>query len=533
MAQLSLDRIGHSYGRNRVLANINVQIASGEVVGILGENGAGKSTLLNILSGTLRPTTGTVQLNDRTLTLDNYRQANLQGIWRIFQDPALIGNLPVYESLFLGHEQKFSRYGVLQKRAMMTEARHIVSHMGLDVDVKAAMLSYDFATRQALEVARAVMLPKVLNLPAGFVLFDEPTTGLSRAEVSRLLNLMSSLRQQGVGVVFVSHRLQEVFEVCDRLVILKDGEQVSEGKVSEYSETRIHKLMVGRAVTRETQPPAAPSSDHIALSVTALSASSRLRAGTRRGALHMVSFSLQKGEIVGIGGLLGSGKGQLLRILAGIEPAESGDVALNQRALRGSFRQRLQQGVAFISGDRPHEALILSQSVTSNISLPGGQNSPRGFTNWLGLWRTRYERQVTREMIDALNIKTRAGQTVGSLSGGNQQKVSLARWIHRQPALLLIENPTAGVDVGAKADIYALLRQLAAAGTTILYVSDDLPELLSLSHRILIMRDGQLVTDISAQSEQATEHDLVADMIGSAESPSSFHSGDTDEYRLA
>lgn len=535
MAQLSLDRIGHSYGRNRVLANINLHIASGEVVGILGENGAGKSTLLNILSGTLRASEGNVRLDERPLTLENYRQANLSGIWRIFQDPALIGNLPVYESLFLGHEHQFSRFGVLQKRTMIREAQRIVTHMALDVDVRAAMLSYDFATRQALEVARAVMLPKVLKLPAGFVLFDEPTTGLSRAEVARLLKHMSTLRQQGVGVVFVSHRLQEVFEVCDRLIILKDGEQVSSGHVSEYDEDRIHKLMVGRTISDTTaQLPTTPSQQKT-LQLAALSAGSRLRGGARRGALHDVSFALTQGEIVGIGGLLGSGKGQLLRILAGIEPAESGDVRFQQQPLSGTLRQRIRQGIAFISGDRPHEALILSASVASNIALPSAESSPRGFTRWFGFWRTRYEQQVTQEMIHQLRIKAHADQKVGALSGGNQQKVSLARWIHRQPSLLLIENPTAGVDVGAKADIYALLRQLAAAGTTILYVSDDLPDLLSLSQRILIMRDGRLVADIPAQSEQATEHHLVAAMIGKADSPLSSlpTSGDAHEYRLA
>lgn len=519
MAQLSLDRIGHSYGRNRVLANINLHIASGEVVGILGENGAGKSTLLNILSGTLRATEGRVQLDERPLTLENYRQANLAGIWRIFQDPALIGNLPVYESLFLGHERQFSRFGILQKRVMIEEAQRIVTHMELEVDVKAAMLGYDFATRQALEVARAVMLPKVLNLPAGFVLFDEPTTGLSRAEVARLLKQMSALRQQGAGVAFVSHRLQEVFEVCDRLIILKDGELVSTGKVSDYTEDHIHKLMVGRTITHAVAAEPTPASQQQTLTLRALSAGSRLRGGTRRGALHDVSFTLHQGEIVGIGGLLGSGKGQLLRILAGIEPAESGDVRFKQQPLVGNLRQRIWQGVAFISGDRPHEALILSESVASNISLPSGERAPRGFTRFLGMWRTRYEQQVTKEMIRKLRIKTRADQKVASLSGGNQQKVSLARWIHRQPDLLLIENPTAGVDVGAKADIYALLRQLAAAGTTILYVSDDLPELLSLSQRILIMRDGRLVTDISAQNVHASEQHLVAAMIGPSSLP--------------
>lgn len=527
MARLELHQVSHAYGRNTVLKDIDLSIHSGEIVGVLGENGAGKSTLLNILSGTLLPSQGRLRLDQQTLQLRNYHQANLKGIWRIFQDPALIGNLPVFESLFLGHEAHFSRFGLLNKRAMRAAAQRIVKKMALEVNVAAPMLSYDFATRQALEVARAILLPEVLGLPSGFILFDEPTTGLSRAEVARLLEAMRTLRQQGAGVAFVSHRLQEVFEVCDRVIILKDGEIVSAGPVAEYDEDRIHQLMVGRDIVHQAERQQSHG-DSVTLEVEAISTASRLRGNVRRGGLHDVSFTLHGGEIVGIGGLLGSGKGQLLRILAGVEPADSGEVRFENAPLHGDIALRKQRGVAFIPGDRPHEALILSQSVASNISLPSGNPDASSFSGWGGRWRSGYEQQVTQQMIAALKIKTLSTQQVGTLSGGNQQKVSLARWIHRQPRLLLIENPTAGVDVGAKADIHQLLRKLAAAGSTLLYVSDDLPELLALSHRILIMRDGRLVSDLPADSANATEAQLVAQMTGalsplSASSPAGNH----------
>lgn len=521
MASLSLRHLTHAFGSHVVLKNVNLSINAGEIVGILGENGAGKSTLLNLLSGTLQPANGGLLLDDQPVSFSSYHQANLCGVWRIFQDPALIGNLPVFESLFLGHEQRFSRFGVLNKREMIRQAQRLVASMALAVDVRAPMLSYDFATRQALEVARAVLLPQVLNLPAGFVLFDEPSTGLSRAEVSRLLTTMRQLRDQGAGVAFVSHRLQEVFEVCDRLVILKDGAVVSSGPIATYDETRIHSLMVGRDIAPPPLTVRAEDGRPLALMVQQLSSGHSLRGSLRRAALQALSFRLQQGEIVGVGGLLGSGKGQLLRVLAGVEAASSGEVTLYQQPLTGAVGRRKRQGVAFVPGDRPHEALILSQSVAANISLPSGQRSARGFSRFGGLWRSGYEREVARQLIRALRIKTTSGQAAGTLSGGNQQKVSLARWIHRQPRLLLIENPTAGVDVGAKADIYALLRQLAAEGTTILYVTDDLPELLTLSSRILIMRDGQLVTDIPASSDRARESVLVAEMIGAASAAAS------------
>ncbi|KAA3522369.1 sugar ABC transporter ATP-binding protein [Agrobacterium vitis] len=516
MSILSVESLTHSFGPSPALRDINLAIRSGEVVGIVGENGAGKSTLLNVLSGTLKPSKGTVAIGGTPVALENYFEANQRGIWRIFQDPALIGALPVYESLFLGHEKRFTRFGVLNKAKMVGIARDLVRSMGIAVDVKDLMLNYDFATRQSLEVCRAILLPKVLGLPSGFVLFDEPTTGLSRAEVVRLLGSMGRLRRQGAGVAFVSHRLQEVFDVCDRLIVLKDGAIVGEGPISQFDEAGLHRLMVGRAFESATPGKRSTLNEEPFLIVKGLSRSSRPSAGQRLTHLTDISFNVGKGEIVGIGGLLGSGKGQLLRVLAGVTSHRDGTVELGGMPLAGSIAQRKQKGIAFIPGDRSNEAVIVTADVASNISLPSGHAGARGFSNAFGIWRSAREQNVARQMIASLRIKAVSGQPLRTLSGGNQQKVSLARWIHREPVLLLIENPTAGVDVGAKSEIYALLRDLTADGTSILYVTDDLPELISLSDRIMIMRDGRIVSDIDTRQTLTTEHALVADMIGPA-----------------
>jgi ABC-type sugar transport system ATPase subunit len=402
---------------------------------------------------------------------------------------------------------------------MMRISRDLVADMGLTVDVQDLMLRYDFATRQALEVGRATLLPKVLGLPAGFVLFDEPTTGLTRSEVIRLLERMRQLRSTGAGVAFVSHRLQEVFDVCDRLVILKDGVAVASGPVGEFDENKLHRLMVGRggiSAADDRAPLRAVTAQRLSVERLGKYEADSARSRGRRAEIADISFTVDEGTIVGIGGLLGSGKGELLRIIAGVVEADTGSVRLAHTELSGDIASRKRAGVAYVPGDRLGEAVIGSQSVAFNISLPSGESAPGGFSTRLGVWRTKHEGEVTRSMIVKLGIKATPTQRVSALSGGNQQKVALARWMHRNPLLLLVENPTAGVDVGAKADIYRLIRELASQGASVLYVTDDLPELIGLSDRILIMRDGRLVANIDNRVNSATEHELVATMIGSA-----------------
>ena len=518
---LSVEGLTHSFGRFVALGDLNLAIGAGECVGIIGENGAGKSTLLNILSGTLWPSSGTVTIDGRPVRFRDYRDANQHGVWRIFQEPAQIGHLPVFENLFLGHDRHFARAGVLDMAAMAREASALVAMMELAVDVREPVLTYDFATRQALEVGRATLLPSILGLPASFVLFDEPTTGLTRAEVTRLLARMRTLRASGAGIAFVSHRLGEVLEVCDRIVVLRDGIVVGGGPTRNFDEDALHRLMVGRAAV--SIGPSGVSRRDAAGSGTGLVVESLTSAATRTGAnrhrrpaVAMLSLAAASGTIVGIGGLLGSGKGELLRLLAGIARAETGTALLNGTPLTGSISRRKHAGVAYVSADRAGEAVIGTESVARNITLPSGHAGARGFSNRIGLWRTGRERRAARSAILSYGIKAAPDQRVGELSGGNQQKVALVRWMKREPALLLIENPTAGVDVGAKGEIHALLRELAGRGTAILYVTDDLPELVGLSDRILVMRDGRKVADIDNGARTITEHALVSAMIGPA-----------------
>ncbi|MCB8882781.1 sugar ABC transporter ATP-binding protein [Acidisoma cellulosilytica] len=523
MSELSVKGLTFAFSSFVALKNVDLSIRSGEIVGIIGENGAGKSTLLNILSGTLHATSGSVTVDGEALAVKNYNEANLKGIWRIFQDPATIPNLRVYENLFLGHESKFLRFGLLNKSAMIQLARKLVADMQLRVDVRDVMHKYDFPTRQALEVGKATLLPSILGLSSGYVLFDEPTTGLTRSEVTLLLSRMRQLKASGAGVAFVSHRLQELFDVCDRIVVLKDGHVVGAGATAEFDEDKLHRMMVGRDVqnlaevkprARSDAPPRLVAKD---LTIYATAAKD---AHIRRAEVDHVSLEIGTGEIVGIGGLLGSGKNHLLRLIAGDMRASGGGVTLDGRPLLGSLKARKDLGIAFVPSDRGREAIVGALSVASNISLASGHSGALGFSNRIGIWRGRHEQAVTKAMIKELAIKASPEQTVGSLSGGNQQKVALAKWIHRDPRVMLIENPTAGVDVGAKVEIYRHLLALAARGTSILYVTDDLPELIRLSDRVLIMRDGGLVANLDNRSHALNEHELVALMIGRSQAQS-------------
>ncbi|MGH3641164.1 MAG: sugar ABC transporter ATP-binding protein [Mycobacterium sp.] len=519
LAAVSLTK---AYGGVPALHEVSFELRGGEILGVLGENGAGKSTLLNILSGTATPTSGHVALNGRPLKLRSYAEANLNGIWRIFQEPALIPSVSIVENLFLGHTRRYERFGILRKAAMTAKAQQLADTMELSVDVTRPLYDYDFATAQALEVARASLLPEVLGLPSGFVLFDEPTTGLSSHEVEILMNRMRNLASTGAGVAFVSHRLNEVREVCDRVVVLKDGALVASGGIAEFDERTMHLSMVGREIVEleRATAPTATASEPIRLRARGISSSSRsgdIGEIGRNAGLSSIDLALHRGEIVGLGGLLGSAKHEILRTIAGVVPLAAGSIELDDAPLTGSIGSRKRAGIAFVPGDRLFEGVIGGQSVASNVSLPSGESGPRGFSNRGGMWRTARERSAARELISSLSIKADEDSSVSTLSGGNQQKVSLARWIYRRPKVLLIENPTAGVDVGAKAEIYRLLRALSEAGTTVLFTSDDLPELIAIGDRVLIMREGRLAGEFDHRSGQMSQADLLGAMLGVSE----------------
>lgn len=520
LGMLRIDAVTKRYDAQLALDDVSVSLERGTVTGLVGENGAGKSTLLNIVSGITQPDSGEIFLDGQRIEPRGYKAANGLGVWRVFQEPALIGGIPLYENLFLGHEAAFSRRGLVSHSRMIRAAKRIVDEFGIHVDVTRLTSEFSYSVRQAAEAVKATAVPDVLGLPRAFVLFDEPTAALSHEEVPHLLLLVKQLAERGLGVVFVSHRLKEVLEVCSDIVVLKDGAVVAQMKAESTDEAALHELMVGRVRQADFHAEARQGSglrDRIVLSTRRAGCRDRgqhNRADAQRFVFRDVSFDLRQGEILGIGGLIGSGKSSLARSLAGAHRMDEGQVTLNGATLNHPSTVRMKRhGVVYLSPDRHADSLIQTHSVKSNISLPSGTRDKYGFVRRGGIWKSRLERSEAIAAIKIYDIKATNNMTISHLSGGNQQKVALSKWTRREPTVLILENPTAGVDVGAKGEIYSILRGLSEAGTAILIVSDDLPELIGLSDRILVMRNGGIVATVDASRESKPDEAYVIGLM--------------------
>jgi ribose transport system ATP-binding protein len=508
-AILKVDNVSKSYAGVTTLDCVSLSAARNQIVGIVGENGAGKTTLFNIISGIIPADGGRVELDGREIRPANYREASLLGISRVFQEQALIPNIAVYENLLLAHEDRFVRWGqLIDKRRMIEMAQQIVSTIGLDIDVRRPTSDYDFSVRQTIEIARACLVPQmVLGIEHPVILLDEPTSALARNEEEAFFKLVAGLKQHG-AVLFVSHRLNEVLRISDVIYVMKDGRIVAAVDPVEADERKLHGLMVGRARDedyyheRGQQPvDAAPA----ALRVTHLS---------RRGEYQDVSLTLRQGEVLGIGGLLDSGKSALGKGIAGVVTPDQGTVAIGDQApARPDLNRLMAQGVGYVPAERHAEGMITSFPVAWNVSMASGSDL---FSSRLGYWRGRLENSVSRSFIDRLRIKADGpGSICSRISGGNQQKVVLAKWLCRSPRVLVLDNPTRGVDAGAKEEIYALIRKLTADGVAVLLITDELLELIGLSNHIVIMKQGRIGATVAAPvGAKPTEDALVALMLG-------------------
>ena len=517
---LRIEGVTKRYDAQLALDNVSLSLEPGKVTGLVGENGAGKSTMLNIVCGITKPDRGVMFHNGERFDPHTYKAANTLGIWRVFQEPALIAGIPLYENLFLGHEIAFTNKGVLSRTRMIREAQRVVDEFGIQVDVTRLTSEFNYSIRQAAEAVKATAVPDVLGLPRTFVLFDEPTAALSHEEVPHLLAMVTELATRGLGVAFVSHRLKEVLEVCQDIVVLKDGEKVAQTTATDTDEAALHALMVGRVRQTDFHAEDRQGSglrEHIVLSVRGAGCRDRAqynRADAQKFLFRDVSFDLRQGEILGIAGLLGSGKSSLARSLAGADRMDEGGMTLNDAAIpRASTVRMKRRGLGYLSPDRHTDSLIQADSVRFNLSLPSGDRDEYGFVRWGGIWKNRLERSETEAAIGKFDIRATDGQKISQVSGGNQQKVALAKWIRREPGVLILENPTAGVDVGAKGEIYGILRDLAETHAGIIIVSDDLPELIGLSDRILVMRSGRLVETIEASRDNKPDEAYVIGLM--------------------
>ena len=507
-ARLEVRDIVKSFGANRALKGVNLTVGDGEVVGLIGENGAGKSTILNIVSGVLPYDSGTITLDGTEIAPKTYQEANRLGIFRVFQEANLIDKLAVYENTFFGWEKLFTSRGFLNRGALIRATDEALDEAGIDgIDARTPTGSLSPGQKQSLDIARVIALARTLEIERPVVLFDEPTTALDHEHEDNFLRLLQRLRGQA-AVVFVSHRLPEILATTDRVTVFKDGESIAERDTTGADETQLHRLMVGRVRTenyyREGAQTIVDAGQRPRLVVRDLAGADVLREAT---------FEVLPGEIFGLAGTEGSGKRVLGEIVAGAVARTEGTVTVNGSPVDGGIAAHVAAGIAYVPPDRAEKGLITTASIVDNIQLASLHD--RFATRRVGLWAVGRARKVAQEYVERLGIVAESiDAPVSSLSGGNAQKVLLAKWLLRHPDLLILDAPTQGVDTGAREGIYDLLRAAAAAGTSILLVSDDLPELIGLSHRIGVITNGRLVTVVDAPADaKPAEHDLVALML--------------------
>ncbi|MEV2238311.1 sugar ABC transporter ATP-binding protein [Micromonospora sp. NPDC049891] len=487
---LALRGISKSFFGVRVLDSVDLDVAPGEVHAVVGENGAGKSTLMKIVSGGYAPDGGTVEFAGQARVFGGPRDAQRVGIGIIHQEFNLLPERTVAENVYLGHEPK--RRGLVDRRQMLSSTRDLLATIGetaLPADAVVGRLGV--AQQQVVEIAKA------LALDARLLIMDEPTAALADHEVELLYGLVRRLQQQGIGLLYVSHRLTEVFDLSDRITVLKDGRRVRTMPTAEATAEDLVRQMVGRELS-SYYPDRAAAGDVGAVRLA-------VRGGGNR-KLRDIDLDLRAGEVLGIGGLQGSGRSALARALFGVEPFTTGVVTIDGKPARlRSPRAATRAGVAYVSEDRKGEGIAARQSVLDNALLASRAVFPAR--------SGRAARTVrVRELLAAVEVRAAGdGQEIRFLSGGNQQKVVLARWLALEPLILLFDEPTRGIDVGAKSAIHDLVRRLARAGAAVLMISSELPELLGMSDRMLVMRDGRVAGELPAG---ATEEDVVALAVG-------------------
>jgi rhamnose transport system ATP-binding protein len=489
---LQLSSVTKSFGAVRALKGVSFDLQAGEVHALLGENGAGKSTLIKIITGAHQPDGGEIAINGGRVEKLSPASTHKLGIACIYQQPALFPDLTVAENIGLRLERakNFSRVDWNSRRE---QAQKLLQRIGAEISPEAEVRSLSMPEQQLVEIACA------LGAGARIVIMDEPTASLTQKETHLLFAVVRELRKSGVGVIYISHRLEEIFQLADRVTVLRDGETVGTNKVDEMNEATLIKLMVGREVSA-IYPPAESAPGEVVLATKNLSCAA---SGVKN-----ISLEIRAGEILGMAGLVGAGRTELARILFGITPADSGEIFLrgNQIKIR-SPQDAVAHGIAYVPEDRRRHGVILELPIAQNMTMAVHRRIFPG--TWL---RFGAEKQLALEFIRDLGVKTSGPDAPGnSLSGGNQQKVSLARWLATKPRILILDEPTQGVDVGAKSEIHKIIRALAKDGLAVLMISSDLPEILGMSDRIAVMRGGTIAAMLPGKSDA---HEIMTAALG-------------------
>jgi rhamnose transport system ATP-binding protein len=481
--------ISKGFGAVQALQNVDLSLYPGEVHALVGENGAGKSTLVKILAGVHRPDTGSLRIDGNEVELRGPAQAQSQGIAVIHQEPTLFPDLDVAENVYMSRQPR-DRFGRVDWKRMYRDVQDLLSSLDVQLNLYTPVRGLSVADQQLVEIAKA------LSLQARVLVMDEPTAALSRHEVDELFAIVRQLRQRGVAILFISHRLDEIFALADRITVLRDGSHVITALTNELTPETTIRHMVGRELS-SLFPKSAAEIGEVVLDVKHL---------TRNGVFSDISFQLRRGEILGFAGLVGAGRTEVARVLFGIDRADAGEVRIKGELVHiASSQAAMRHGIAYVPEDRHQQGLVLDFTIAANMTLPILSQVSR-----FGLMDQRQERTLADGYARQLQVRSSGlDQLVKSLSGGNQQKVVLAKWLATDPSVLILDEPTRGIDIGAKAEVHRIISDLAARGLAIILISSELPEVLAMADRVLVMHEGRITGEFD-RSEADQEKVMFA-----------------------
>ena len=476
---IEMKGINKSFGSNQVLKDAGFLLKDGEVHALMGENGAGKSTLMKILTGVYTRDSGTVLVDGKEVLYKSPQEAEKAGIVFIYQELNVLFDLTVEENLFMGKEIT-KKFGICDRKAMREKAKEVMDRMGVDIPINAVMSDLSVGQQQMVEICKALMVD------AKVLIMDEPTAALTQSETEGLFKLIKSLREKGVSIVYISHRMEEIFELCDRITILRDGTYVDTKFIKDITMDDIVKMMIGREIGERY-----PKREGVEIGEEKL----RVEGLTKEKKFKDVNFSVKAGEVLGVSGLMGAGRTEIMQAIFGNLPLDSGKIFIEGNEMKiKSAQDAINAGIGFITEDRKTEGLLLEKSISENIVLANlDKVSDKGVVK-----KAKVE-EIVKKGIDEFRIKCFGPQhECNNLSGGNQQKVVFAKWVYTDPKILILDEPTRGVDIGAKKEIYSVINDLAAKGVAIILVSSELPEVLGMSDRIMVVHEGKVTGIIDA-----------------------------------
>lgn len=481
---IEMKGIDKSFGSNQVLNQAGFLLKDGEVHALMGENGAGKSTLMKILTGVYTKDAGTILVDGKEVVYKNPQEAEKAGIVFIYQELNVLFDLTVEENLFIGKEIT-KGFGICDRKAMQAKAQEVMDMMGVNIPVTAVMSELSVGQQQMVEICKALMAD------AKVIIMDEPTAALTASETRGLFEVINSLRKKGVSIVYISHRMEEIFELCDRITVLRDGEYVGTENIADIDLDHVVQMMIGRTIG-ERFPKRESHVGEEVLRVEGLS-SGKL--------FHDVHFDVKAGEVLGVSGLMGAGRTEIMQAIFGNIPLDSGKIFVEGKEVKiKNPRQAIAAGIGFITEDRKVEGLLLEKSIAENIEITNLGKVANGF-----VLNKEKQSAIVKRGIEEFKIRCFGpDHECGNLSGGNQQKVVLAKWVYTDPKILILDEPTRGVDIGAKKEIYTIINEMAAKGVAVIMVSSELPEVLGMSDRIAVVHEGKITGILNAaEADQA------------------------------